>query len=115
MPRYPDGKGGEVAMHEKVNDVDKAKQSLSPKHIGPCGKVSSFFCRKSILTTDRRLVRYGICMGNGRLASTLYPNAGLWDSGESKPAAWAWRDGRPGGDQRHQRRDHNIWSLGPVR
>ncbi|KAI0272946.1 hypothetical protein BGY98DRAFT_1189114 [Russula aff. rugulosa BPL654] len=34
-----DGKGGEVAMHEKVNDVDKAKHSLSPKHIGPCDTV----------------------------------------------------------------------------
>ena len=90
-----------MAMHEKDNDVDKAKHSLSPKYISPRGEVSSFFCRKLILTADPPLIRYGICMGNGRLASTLYPTASLWDSGESKPAAWVRHDGRPGGVQRH--------------
>ena len=30
---YPDGKGAEVAMQEKVNDVDEGKRSLSPKLI----------------------------------------------------------------------------------
>ena len=40
--RYPDGKDVEVAMQEKVKDVDKAKCSLSPKLISPYGEVLSF-------------------------------------------------------------------------
>ena len=38
---YPGGKGAEVAMQEKVNDVDEAKPSLSPKFLSPYGEVSS--------------------------------------------------------------------------
>lgn len=41
-PRYPDGQDAEVAMQEKVNDVDEAKRSPSPKLISPYGEVSSF-------------------------------------------------------------------------
>jgi hypothetical protein len=38
---YPDGKDAEVAMEGKVNDVDEAKRSLSPKLLSPYGEVSS--------------------------------------------------------------------------
>ena len=48
---YPDGKDAEVAMQEKVNDVDEAKRSLSPKLISPYGKVSTFLAE---IDTNRR-------------------------------------------------------------
>jgi hypothetical protein len=37
-----DRKGAEVAMQEKVNDVDEEKRSLSSKLISPYGEASSF-------------------------------------------------------------------------
>ena len=65
-----------------------------------------------ILTVNPLLVRFGVRVGKGRLASTVHRTTGLWDSGDSKPAASAWRDG---GDPRQQRRDHARWSLGIIR